>query len=334
MPTVVISPIPLIQFLDINGKPLSGGLLFSYQGGTTTKTNTYTDATGNTANANPIILDSLGTAPQGIFVPPGTAIKFVLSPPGDTDPPSAPIWTVDNVTAAQTTFGTMASQNANNVNITGGTISVGTLGCTGATTLSTLTATGAVLCSNNLTVSGITSLTGTLATGSITAAGNITMTAPAATDSALYSNAPSGQSAYYVFQNTGSSRWDIKKDNTAESGSNAGSNFSIDAYGDNGIYLSTPIEIVRSTGVVTISSGLTITTGITTIGSTTTHNALATFNAGAIITTNNGLMFSNQVSDSTAGVPAAWATPGGAGPSFWLPVVINGADYAIPAWTL
>src|SRR5437868_3981104 len=50
----------LQQFLDVNGKPLSGGKVFTYQAGTTTPLAAFTDSTGVTQNTNPIILNSGG----------------------------------------------------------------------------------------------------------------------------------------------------------------------------------------------------------------------------------------------------------------------------------
>lgn len=47
---------------DDNGRPLSGGRLYTYQNGTTTPAVTYKDAAGTTPNTNPIILDARGEA--------------------------------------------------------------------------------------------------------------------------------------------------------------------------------------------------------------------------------------------------------------------------------
>ena len=67
------------QFFDANGVPLSGGKIYSYQAGTTTPAPTYTSNTGNTAHANPIILNSSGRIATGeIWQPAGTNYKYVL----------------------------------------------------------------------------------------------------------------------------------------------------------------------------------------------------------------------------------------------------------------
>jgi hypothetical protein len=48
------------QFFNNNGEPLNGGLVYTYQAGSSTPLATYTDINGTTANANPIVLDSSG----------------------------------------------------------------------------------------------------------------------------------------------------------------------------------------------------------------------------------------------------------------------------------
>jgi len=75
---------------------VSGAKLFTYASGTTTKLDTYTDATLATPNANPVVCDSAGRAT--VFLS-ATAYKFTLAPSTDTDPPTAAYWSVDNVGA-------------------------------------------------------------------------------------------------------------------------------------------------------------------------------------------------------------------------------------------
>lgn len=54
---------PRSQYFDNSGNPLSGGKIYFYSAGTSTPKNTYTDSTGGTPNANPVVLDSYGRAP-------------------------------------------------------------------------------------------------------------------------------------------------------------------------------------------------------------------------------------------------------------------------------
>lgn len=98
MPTVyALTADAKLHWLDSSADPLSGGLLFVYTAGTTTKATTYRDSDGLVANANPIVLDSRGEPPHGIYVETGT-YKLVLAPSTDTDPPASAIWTRDNIT--------------------------------------------------------------------------------------------------------------------------------------------------------------------------------------------------------------------------------------------
>lgn len=60
---------PYQQFVDANGAPIAGGSVYTCQPGTTCTVashaslkTTYTDSTGTSANANPIVLDSAGRA--------------------------------------------------------------------------------------------------------------------------------------------------------------------------------------------------------------------------------------------------------------------------------
>ncbi len=90
------------QFVDANGDPYSGALLFFYAAGSSTKQNVYTDSTGNTACSNPITLNSSGypevsgtiTAPWGTV---GQTYKVGLAATGESDPPASFIWTTDNL---------------------------------------------------------------------------------------------------------------------------------------------------------------------------------------------------------------------------------------------
>ena len=87
----VLSPAPKMQFFDINGEPLVGGKVYTYQAGTTTPLVTYTDNTGASANPNPIILNARGEA--SIWL--GASIyKFKLTDANDVE-----IWTADYIAA-------------------------------------------------------------------------------------------------------------------------------------------------------------------------------------------------------------------------------------------
>ena len=66
------------QFFDDNGVPLAGGLIYTYQAGSSTPLVTYTTNNGTIANANPIVLDASGRTPQQLWLLTGFSYKFVL----------------------------------------------------------------------------------------------------------------------------------------------------------------------------------------------------------------------------------------------------------------
>lgn len=75
----------------------------------------------------------------------------------------------------------------------------------------------------------------------------------------LQSNA--GQFRYLQFQTGTSPRWQIiGADTTAESGSNAGSNFYINRYSDTGTYIDAPMSVNRQTGIANFSQSPTVPT--------------------------------------------------------------------------
>lgn len=100
---MILAPYIMPQFFDNNGNPLSGGKLFTYAAGTTTKLATYTDSTGTVPNTNPVIMNTRGEPLNGgVWVPAGVAYKFVLAPSTDSDPPTNAFWTVDNAASDST----------------------------------------------------------------------------------------------------------------------------------------------------------------------------------------------------------------------------------------
>ena len=83
------------QLLDNNANPLSGGLMYTYEAGTTTPLATYTTSAGNVAHANPIVLDSAGRVPNSgeIWLTDGDDYKFVVKTAAGVT-----IATYDNIT--------------------------------------------------------------------------------------------------------------------------------------------------------------------------------------------------------------------------------------------
>ncbi len=58
---LVPSPNPILRFFDINGLPLSGGKLYTYQAGTNNLKDTYLDSEALFKNTNPIVLTDSGS---------------------------------------------------------------------------------------------------------------------------------------------------------------------------------------------------------------------------------------------------------------------------------
>jgi hypothetical protein len=78
------------QVLDDNGNPAFGWKIYTYIAGSTTPIDTYTDATGNTTNPNPIILPADGR--YELWLEQDVAYKIVLTDENDVSRK-----TVDNV---------------------------------------------------------------------------------------------------------------------------------------------------------------------------------------------------------------------------------------------
>jgi hypothetical protein len=79
MASVLLSPVGNgQQFFDNNGVPLSGGLIYTYQAGSSTPLTTYTTNSGLIPNSNPIILDAAGRTPNEIWLQTGYSYKFIL----------------------------------------------------------------------------------------------------------------------------------------------------------------------------------------------------------------------------------------------------------------
>lgn len=106
---VKIAPVGRQQFFDNQGRVAAGMKLFTYLATTTTKQATFTTAGGGVQNANPIVLDSAGRTPAGLWLTDGVLYKFVLAPANDTDPPTSPIWTEDNIASNDASLANLAN---------------------------------------------------------------------------------------------------------------------------------------------------------------------------------------------------------------------------------
>ena len=70
-----------------------------------------------------------------------------------------------------------------------------------------------------------------------------------------------------AWMQAGSLRWEMTLDGYPETGGNAGGNFAIYNYADNGAWIGQPFQIQRSTGMVYCLSGLTVSGGAVTLPS-------------------------------------------------------------------
>lgn len=79
MASVLLSPVGNgQQFFDNNGIPNAGGLIYTYQAGSSTLLTTYTTVNGTIPNTNPIVLDAYGRTPSEIWMQTGYSYKFII----------------------------------------------------------------------------------------------------------------------------------------------------------------------------------------------------------------------------------------------------------------
>lgn len=101
MATKYLAPDPIQSTFFIPGSntPASGGQLFFYVAGSSTKQTVYKDNAGAVAWTNPIVLDSGGNLPSGgeVWFSASATYKVIFAPATDTDPPVSPYWTKDNL---------------------------------------------------------------------------------------------------------------------------------------------------------------------------------------------------------------------------------------------
>ncbi len=144
---VILSPLAGAgwQFFDDNGDPLTGGLLYTYAAGTTTPLTTYSDSTGATANANPIVLDSAGRVSGEVWLTTGSNYKFVLKTSAGVT-----IWTNDNIAGVPASSITSLRLNGS----TSGYVDLVTVPVAGANTITFPAATGTVLLDPNTAFTG------------------------------------------------------------------------------------------------------------------------------------------------------------------------------------
>lgn len=101
--SVVLAPVPQLQFFTQTGEPLAFGCVFTYQVASVTPLTTYTDYTGTTQNANPVVLSGGGSA--NIWLQAGQAYTFVVKSAGGLNCSSgATLYTVNGIGGGSSTL--------------------------------------------------------------------------------------------------------------------------------------------------------------------------------------------------------------------------------------
>ncbi len=130
---------------------------------------------------------------------------------------------------------------------------------------------------------------------------------------------------YLKYSTSGSLRWGIGVDATAESGSNAGSNYKFDAFNDAGSYINTWMTISRANGGITLSGSVAPQLAIA--------NTTAGVNAQATFTNNQAGQYSivrlanSGTGGQTFDLAVGGHTVGGAGQDTFY--VYNGTVFAM-----
>ena len=104
------------------------------------------------------------------------------------------------------------------------------------------------------------------------------------TGGAMFIDKPAGNHRVLHFDTSGADRWTLDVDNTAESGSNAGSNLLLSNYNDAGTFISNVLSITRATGIATWANAVNFTGGIN-VGA----GSPLSINTSGTITTSGGV---------------------------------------------
>jgi hypothetical protein len=102
------------------------------------------------------------------------------------------------------------------------------------------------------------------------------------------------------YRTAGLQRFGLYVNNTAESGSNAGSNFAIRAYNDAGTLLHTPLSIERATGQVTFTERVNVEADSLVTTQSSSVIAASTTNANLVIAPNGTGALIASIPDGTA----------------------------------
>ena len=235
-----LTPSPKQQIFGTDDLPLVGGKIYTYAGGTSTPIATYTDSTANTANTNPIILDSYGQA--NIWLINTTTYKFVVK-----DADDVLLYTVDNISIPLDALGLESPPPIGSVTPNTGAFT--TLSATGAVTFATtLGVTGAVTLGSSLTMAGQLTLNNT---GAAKLSVGTTGQRPTAVTGMVRYNSTTGK-----FEGYGATAWGALGGGATGGGADQ-------VFVENGQTVTTDYTLTTgfnamSTGPITINSGITV----------------------------------------------------------------------------
>lgn len=141
---------------------------------------------------------------------------------------------------------------------------------------------------------------------STTSAGVNVGTGTGSSSTTLTVRAAAGQLSDFQFWSGASSRWIIRKGSTAESGSDAGSEFSLMARDDSGGLIDTVLQVVRAAGgtmtlsrPVSMSSTLAVTGAVAiTASSLTVGTSTGKTTTASLVGNNLSLLMADQMTDS------------------------------------
>jgi hypothetical protein len=314
----------------------------TFSTGLTRSTNTITvNASQNIATlsnltSNGIVTTSGGTGALSITATTGSGSVVLATSPTLVTPalgtPSAIVLT--NATGLPigglTGLGTgVATALGNTTNASGGLVTFsGNIGAASGTTL---------------TLSGLLT-SGSLVTGTWQATNGTIINGSANSFMSLQS-AAGFELGFYMLRTGSFPRWSISTNNTAEGGSNAGSDFELRRYDDAGSSLGLSLAIDRSSGIVTLANIVTIATdgdigGVVdlTMGGTLTVNTVnattfnfTTFGTGVVPGANGGTGIANTGKTITLG--ASLTTTGTDLPTFAFPSAATARTYTFPTTT-
>jgi hypothetical protein len=135
-------------------------------------------------------------------------------------------------------------------------------------------------------------------------------------DAILSASSVAGKSRGFAMKTGTERRWVFYADAVAESGSNAGSDFGIARYDDDGNYLGTAFTIQRSGGTVSVAGSIVVGSEIFTGSTSFLHRTTGTLSNGA-----------------GAGSGTLTNAPSAGNPTKWISIDDNGTTRKIPTWT-